>query len=323
MLNGITPQQAALVESVAEIVNDAELLMSFEKDAFYQNEDKTYVRDLSGHGNDGVCMSVQFSAEGKVGGALDCRGGSLRIPGSMVNQQCEYTITFWVYVTGLVDQKFYEEVVTVEHGDDGASRVSVTENQQLYVGASNEFKANEPWEQAATPGNSFSLQEWHFVAITLQHGGPGRGDLRVVIDDEVYPLQSQMLNHPVRRNAVLLATNLNGRLDEVTVFRRALPLDEIATLCAYGRSGLSLPVPNREEQLMLTRRYEGHAGTPTSVAFTRDGRNIASSAGWPKGESIARVWDVATGSEVGRLAGHSLPIETVALAPTDQRRDCK
>ena len=59
-----------------ELVRDAVLVMNFEKDTFYQKDGKTYVRDLSGHRNDGLCENVAFTPDGKAGGGLSLQGGS-------------------------------------------------------------------------------------------------------------------------------------------------------------------------------------------------------------------------------------------------------
>src|SRR5262249_28223622 len=49
----LPPFQAG--RSATGLLRDAVLVMTFEKDTFYEKDGKTYVRDLSGHGNDGVC----------------------------------------------------------------------------------------------------------------------------------------------------------------------------------------------------------------------------------------------------------------------------
>ena len=74
---------------------DAVLVMNFDKDTFFEKDGKTWVRDLSGRGNDGVCEGVSFTPGGKVGGGLACQGGALRIPHSLIDGQANYTITGW------------------------------------------------------------------------------------------------------------------------------------------------------------------------------------------------------------------------------------
>ncbi len=77
-------------------LQDAVLVMNFDKDSFYQKDGQTYVRDRSGRGNDGLCDKVAFTDEGKAGGGLACNGGSLRLKRSLINRLPNYTLTAWV-----------------------------------------------------------------------------------------------------------------------------------------------------------------------------------------------------------------------------------
>jgi WD40 repeat protein len=55
----------------------------------------------------------------------------------------------------------------------------------------------------------------------------------------------------------------------------------------------------------------GHTAVVTSVAFTADGRTLASSSG----DRTARLWDVETGQERCVLEGHTDPVSAVAFFP--------
>ena len=56
--------------------------------------------------------------------------------------------------------------------------------------------------------------------------------------------------------------------------------------------------------------FEGHANQVNSVAYSRDGRQIASCS-----DSTVRVWDVSTGSTTRRLSSDSSSIRCIAFLP--------
>jgi RNA polymerase sigma factor (sigma-70 family) len=61
------------------------------------------------------------------------------------------------------------------------------------------------------------------------------------------------------------------------------------------------------------RRFGGHKWHNTSLAFSPDGRTLASS-GY---DAEARIWDVTTGREVDHRPGHPGEIHAVAVSPVD------
>lgn len=61
-------------------------------------------------------------------------------------------------------------------------------------------------------------------------------------------------------------------------------------------------------------REAGHTGAVTAVAFSHDGRLLASGGV----DTTVRLWEVVTGREVRALAGHEDTVWTVAFSPNDR-----
>ncbi len=79
----------------------------------------------------------------------------------------------------------------------------------------------------------------------------------------------------------------------------------------------------RADTLELIARYEEHAGPIADLAFSPDGRLIASGEGespnGPPIEGTIRMWDVATLKTVKRLAAPSGPIRRLSFAPDGKK----
>jgi WD40 repeat protein len=61
----------------------------------------------------------------------------------------------------------------------------------------------------------------------------------------------------------------------------------------------------------VIRTFEGHILAVTSVAFSPDGKHLASGSG----DGTIKLWDVATRQEVRTLKGHTRGVTSVAFSP--------
>ena len=73
-------------------------------------------------------------------------------------------------------------------------------------------------------------------------------------------------------------------------------------------------VPVRETDKVV-RAFVGHCDGVNSVAFSPDGRLIASGAGCEGRDCTIRLWDVADGSEIRRWVAHGISVTCVKFSP--------
>lgn len=84
-----------------------------------------------------------------------------------------------------------------------------------------------------------------------------------------------------------------------------LPLCVLTVLLLVMPTAWAQEGPFREVRALTGR------GKVSSVAFSPDGRLLASGSV----DKTIRLWEVATGQEIGRLMGHSKPVRSVAFSP--------
>jgi WD40 repeat protein len=85
-------------------------------------------------------------------------------------------------------------------------------------------------------------------------------------------------------------------------------------MVAVGNPGIYLwDVPRRE----ILRHLEGHQNWVVALAFSADGRRLISGAG----DSTARVWEVKSGAELGRIRfpGSSTYVHSVGFSYDGKR----
>ena len=67
------------------------------------------------------------------------------------------------------------------------------------------------------------------------------------------------------------------------------------------------------KRVNISGRFTGHAGQVSSVAFSPDGRLLASGS-WDK---TVRVWNAKTGEHKQTLPNHPARITSIAFSPTE------
>jgi WD40 repeat protein len=71
------------------------------------------------------------------------------------------------------------------------------------------------------------------------------------------------------------------------------------------------PIPNLPPGVTLLRTLRGHTGWIGRIAWSPDGRQLAS----PSDDKTIRLWDAETGEHVRTLVGHTEFVMSVAFDP--------
>jgi hypothetical protein len=207
------------------------LLMHFDKADFYEKDGKTYVRDRSGKGNDGLCEQVEFTPEGKTGGGLANAGkGFLRLPTSLVAGRSHFTITAWVKRTNLANPWAVYSCHQKVYPASDMPRFNFFCTNHLYVGA---WNGASDWVHATALDADISPGEWVFVAVSLENGAPGKGRLQLMLNDRFAEKSLQQVGgEPLETTQDIAALKLEGVFDELTVWHRALTEQELREVFA-------------------------------------------------------------------------------------------
>src|SRR5512137_1344605 len=92
---------------------------------------------------------------------------------------------------------------------------------------------------------------------------------------------------------------------------QAMTEKRIATVEQRGLSttlgALKIPVP----QGKLSHRVGWHGAAVTALAFSPDGRRIASGCN----DGLVRLWDTVTGSLIDEFSGHTGEIRSITFSP--------
>jgi serine/threonine protein kinase len=99
-----------------------------------------------------------------------------------------------------------------------------------------------------------------------------------------------------------------------------LPGEEVLTIRRNGDAAVTIrraPVtgPTAVDPA-LVRTFVGHTGTVRTVAYSPDGKYVASGSGWPFTDQTVRLWEVATGKQVW-AADQKFATNSLAFCPKD------
>ena len=197
------------------------------------------VRDASGSGNDGKVLGAQFTPDGKMGGAYKFNGDEDCITVSNVepfDRLKDMTVCAWIKL-----REF--------KSDFGGVVSRRTPGDLWWLGVKTGFGVEVNMDgvrnrgSRSTGGDSIQKERWYFICFTYEAGisrtiyinGSEADSLQM---NGVLPRSSSI---PVRiGRGYNTAETFDGLIDEVMIFNRALPAEEVQAL--YQRGGLAAPV---------------------------------------------------------------------------------
>ena len=233
------------------LANGCVVALSFGKDTIYQKGKQSYVRDLSGRGNDGQVRGAK-PTEGVAGGALDFDGRDdwVEIPNGGLHEAKAITVATWVNLSSLVTHKLLGANKTADNvffiasheptGEPGKWRGIVLAKNRTGYGFGVCSHSGE--QTNALSGLKPVTGKWLHVAATFSDRKArlyvnGQRQSETPHAHDLYlpkrPLYLGRVGYP-EYDAFLAA-----KLDEVAVWRRALSDPEVAALYDYSNAGQS------------------------------------------------------------------------------------
>jgi hypothetical protein len=237
-----------------------------------------HANDLVG-GNNGVLQSgMTFAAAGKVGQAFNFNGTQY-VEVAPVNLGGTFSLSFWLFPTRLAS---FQHLVSNDSSSANFGALYLHNDHLEY------WQSSVP--RASTTAGSIPLNAWSHIALAYD------GTVRLYINGNLSGASTphaEMFNNGFR----LAASNprsdnsLEGLLDEVEVFSRALPASEVASIFNAGSGGTCKPgcpggvnitgtVPNfcQGTSQVINLGLTGSNLDGAAVVWALDGANLGAGA---------------------------------------------
>lgn len=337
--------------AIDKLLTDALAVYTFEEDTFYREQGRMRVRDVSVHGRNASIEDDKkaSAAEGKVGGALACnrsvagfapqglpgsgikvRGQNmyelpmpkLRLPEPFLVGREEYTFTVWVKdagkgttPSGKSIRMFFQEGFPKGNDSIHPLAFSFKERKIQAMCLGQLIDPSYKNAQSLPEEDILPKGEWFFLALTLTKQDD-KSTLRITVNDKT--IEQPFAAIPQKpAGGFGLVGGIDGMIDELAFFKRALSDEEIQKLRQHGLdekplirkqhlAGMPFTTPLPESvwpelkpvELTLERTLKGHTGSGVSTASlgaSADGKLLISAGGKDK---TARLWDTTTGETV-------------------------
>ncbi len=206
--------------------------------------DDELIRDESLFGNHGHLINGQYASENRPGGSPD--GKSLQLSGDgyaliphdrSLNVRDEITLTAWVKPSGA---EGWDSILA--KGPSDGSGFNHAGNYEFRIEAGSRllgFLHQQHWFEDTSPlislQPSIPNEEWTHVAITASTHETG--EVRYYVNGtlvDVFPESIPIETFPINSNDLFIGnradffTGFDGLIDDVAIFDRILPLEEIA-----------------------------------------------------------------------------------------------
>ncbi len=214
------------------------------------------VTDFSGYGNTGIAYGTETWVDGRVGKAMYFNGTNGRIlvgdtstfkflHGALDTSSFQWTMSYWIKRDNPLS-----EIMPIGNNDSSSSAVGVTTyinpDRQLYLAITNGNTGQSVIAGYATGAYYPNDTSWHLVTITYDQA-LGSANAKFYVDGSFVGSLNKNANTPSTGNqseifrigsAVFGGTGsyfVDGAMDEVRIYNRALSASEITSLYDYTK----------------------------------------------------------------------------------------